>query len=157
MLQALGTLVALAVLASANQEFITAGIDLVELRSYAIYGGLALALGGLLLSFTEGGPKNRKAEALLAATKTGFVRDYGLKVQTFMLCSPDEVLKALLDESTRANWDFGLRRVSYDESLNEITLAYSGGMGSDGTVKRDFVERVQVSYLVFEQKFFIIE
>jgi hypothetical protein len=85
------------------------------------------------------------------------VRDYGLKVQTFMLCSPDEVLKALLDESTRANWDFGLRRVSYDEGQNEITLAYNGGMGSDGTVRRDFVERVQVSYLVFEQKFFIIE
>lgn len=74
-----------------------------------------------------------------------------------MLCSPDEVLKALLDENGRANWDFGLRKVSFDADKSEITLSYHGGMGNGGTVRRDFVEKVQVSHLVFEHKFFIIE
>ena len=39
---------------------------------------------------------------------------FNVKIQFFMLCSPDEVLKALLDEKMRAQWDFGLQTISVD-------------------------------------------
>lgn len=42
------------------------------------------------------------------------VRDFGMKISTFMLCSPDEILKAIMDQETRPFWDFGVKHVSVD-------------------------------------------
>ena len=82
---------------------------------------------------------------------------YNVKIQFFMLCSPDEVLKALLDEKMRAQWDFGLQTISVDSQTNKIMLSYDGGLEADGSQREPLREKVQISHLVFEQKFYIIE
>ena len=74
-----------------------------------------------------------------------------------MLAGPDEVLRALLDDKTRAQWDFGLRTISVDASTNKIMLSYEGGQRADGSRRPDFNEVVQISHLVFDGKFYIIE
>lgn len=82
---------------------------------------------------------------------------FNLKLQFFVICSPDEVLKALLDEKMRAQWDFGLKTIAVDTQTNKINLSYDGGVSADGSQLASLQEQVQISHLVHEQKFYIIE
>lgn len=116
-------------------------------------------LAGIILSLTafvipRGVHENKAQLALLQSKK---LSGFNVKIQFFMLCSPDEVLKALLDEKMRSQWDFGLNTISVDNATNKIMLSYDGGMRADGSQREPLQEKVQISHLVFEQKFFIIE
>lgn len=67
-----------------------------------------------------------------------------MRIQFYVLCTPDEVLKSLIDESERFQWDRGLTHASQEDGV--MTLKYG-----------DLEEKIKIIYLTFEKKFYIVE
>ena len=78
-------------------------------------------------------------------------QQYNLKAQFFLIGSPDELLKLILDESSRHHWDFELLSAKLNSEENKTTLTYYGPNNSK------YAETVEFSYMLFEQKFYIVE
>ena len=76
---------------------------------------------------------------------------YILKAQFFILGSPDELLKLVLNESMRSLWDFELISAALNADENKTVLTYYG------PGNKRFTETVEFSYMVHEQKFYIVE
>lgn len=76
---------------------------------------------------------------------------YILKAQFFVLGSPDELLTLILNEGQRATWDFDLVSATLNADENKTVLCYNGPGG------KRFSETVEFSYMVHEQKFYIVE
>ena len=77
---------------------------------------------------------------------------YQLKAVMYILCSPEEVLKLLLDPITRSEWDFNLDTCSVN-SQNQLKVTYKPTEG----YPNDYTEIITFKYLVFNEKFYIIE
>ena len=74
-----------------------------------------------------------------------------IKSQFFVLCSPDEILKQLLDDKTRRQWDENLRSATVNTQINNLTLVYENQDLSP------FTEVITFKYMVHQNKFYIIE
>ena len=57
------------------------------------------------------------------------VNQYILKAQFFILGSPDELLKLILNESLRTLWDFELVSATLNQEENKTVLNYYGAPG----------------------------
>ena len=69
---------------------------------------------------------------------------YLLTAQFFILGSPDELLKVLLDETQRNHWDFNVVKSELDSINNRLVITYRG-QGPHNT----FSETIEFSYMVF--------
>lgn len=76
---------------------------------------------------------------------------YFLKAQFYILGSPDELLTLILNESMRTLWDFDLISATLNAEENKTVLVYNGPGG------KRFTETVEFSYMVHEQRFYIVE
>ena len=67
-----------------------------------------------------------------------------MKANFFVLCSPDEILKMLLDVSKKAQWDHGLTSAQMEN--NVMAVKYG-----------PFSESLTFQFMVNRDKFYIIE
>jgi len=74
-----------------------------------------------------------------------------LKVQFFVICSYDEILKTLQDTQNRQNWDYHSTSVTTQMAKNLSVFTYKPSETSQ------FSEEVSQRFMRLDTKFYIIE
>ena len=53
-----------------------------------------------------------------------FKGDFQVKASTFLVASPDEILRALIDPQMRTQWDHNLKSARFDDAKKQMILNY---------------------------------
>lgn len=83
----------------------------------------------------------------LPSSRNTFYAPLQVKAQLFLLCTPDEVLKLLLNQSSRTAWDFGVEHMQVDFARSVLSLKYVN----------NYQEEISFKYMISENKFYILE
>ena len=92
-----------------------------------------------------------KVKMPLASDLCASGKDLKMKVNFYLLCSPDEILKTIIDHAGRKNWDYSLANVSQGEST--LRLQYKSIRGEN----HGLTEEIGIKYMVTGNKFIIVE
>ena len=82
-----------------------------------------------------------------------FNAKYKLKANFFLLGTPDEVLKCLVDLKLRKMWDYNILNIAKHPTNNSMKVTYKS---KDASLP-DYFEEISFSYFQNEQIFYIIE
>lgn len=100
--------------------------------------------------------KSSLTEASKLDVDNPFISNYQLKVQFCLQCTPDEILKLLLNDKKRFLWDHGLQTAKISNNSTELQLSYPQSL-QDQSEPSEYTENIQFKYMISDEKFYIIE
>ena len=80
-------------------------------------------------------------------------KNYKMKLSFFALCTPDEILKGLVDTKARAIWDYNSYNISHNQEANTLRVSYK----SQDPLLPDYFEEISFKYFIDGPRFVIIE
>lgn len=90
--------------------------------------------------------------------KPFFTQNYHLKAEFSLQCSPEEILRLLLDDKQRQLWDFRVKQASINRGTNELVVVYNRFLLDDDPAESpEYTETIQIKYMVDQGKFYIFE
>jgi|APSaa5957512535_1039671.scaffolds.fasta_scaffold135178_1 hypothetical protein len=118
-------------------------------------GVIALSVYQYIMStrFAKAQTYKSLTEADLKGPEKEWKGVFKIRCQTFLIASPDELLKFLLDPALRTQWDYNVKNSKYNDKKELVVNYNSSNIASTAGL----MEKTTFKYMVHDTKFYIIE